>query len=170
MSTSEPAMTRESVLKEIDSTWNDLQTYLASLTEDQLTRPTDAAGWTVKDHVIHIAMWENASVQMLEGKPKRETLDIPQEVWDEGEDPINAVLQQRYHDVPWPEVIQTVRQTHAAMMKKLDTLTEADFQRPYSHYQPQSTDERPIILWVQWDTAHHFLEHMPWMAAISEKE
>src|SRR5688572_10309354 len=103
------ALTRETLMSAIDETWNKLQTLLASLTEEQLTQPTDAAGWTAKDHVIHVAVWENANHAMLEGKAKREVLDITSEVWEQDDDPINAVLQQRYHNMPLAEVMQTLQ-------------------------------------------------------------
>jgi hypothetical protein len=163
------AMTREKLMREIETSWNELLSYLSSLTEEQLTKPTDAAGWTAKDHVIHLAAWEKAALAMLEGKSKRETLGISPEVWEQDDDPINAVLQQRYHAMPLAEVMHTLRENHQNLLNKLNTMSEEDFQRPYSHYQPQSSEERAIIDYVHWDTVNHYRDHMPWIAAIVEK-
>ena len=120
-------LTRDELLREIDASWGELQTFLASLTEDQLTRPTDAAGWTAKDHVIHLAVWESANLASLEGKSKRETLEIPQEIWDQDDDPINAVIQQRYRDMPLAEVMQTLNRNHERILKKITAMTAMAF-------------------------------------------
>ena len=165
----ETILTRKDLMNQMESSWKELQTYFASLTEQQLTHPTDAAGWTVKDHIIHLAMWENAGIELLEGKSKRKALDVPAEIWKQGEDPINAVIHQRYQDMPLDEVMQTFQQIHDRMLRKLDAMMEEDLQRPYRHYQPRSTDERPIIRWIIIATFDHYDEHMPWIKAIVEK-
>jgi hypothetical protein len=167
MSHSTNVPSREDLLRELESTWNELQTYLATLTEEQLTRPTDATGWTAKDHIIHLAMFDAAQLAILEGRSKREALDIPSEIWERGDDDeINAVIQGRYHGLPLDQVMQTLRQNHERMLTKLNSMTEADLQLPYRHYQTDSTDERPLIAWIPWDTYYHYRDHMPWIADI----
>ena len=161
-------LNREPFMREFNESWNELLTYAKSLSEAQLTEPTDAAGWTAKDHLIHIAIWEKAEITSLNGGSKRETMDIPEDVWSGGDDPINAVIQERYKDMPLDEVMQILEDTHAELVKKFNSMTPEDFLLPYSHYQPTSTDERPIVEWLYWNTTYHYRDHLPWIKEIVE--
>lgn len=162
-------LNRETLLHQIEAGWNELQTYVASVTEEQLTGATDAVGWTAKDHLMHIAKWEQAGIALLNKGSKREVLDIPPETWAGGDDPTNAVIQERYRHMPLSEVLEFLRQTHERMLSKLDSMTDEELLLPYNYFQSTSTYDRPIFEVVIGDTVDHYREHLPWMAAIVEE-
>lgn len=169
MSDTDASLSKDALIKSITDAWNELHHFIGSLSTEQLTAPTDAAGWTVKDHIIHLATWEKGTVAMMAGESKREVMDIPLEVWEQDDDPINAVIQQRYHDMPLDEVMRTFEEIHSSLLAKLNSMTDADLQRPYKHYFPDSTDEHAMLEWVKFDIVQHFKDHIPWMAAITEE-
>src|SRR4051794_1166729 len=94
-------LTKVELLRRMQAGWDELNRYIASLSDQQLTGPTDAAGWTVKDHLIHLAIWEDSVFGILEGLARHDYMGVDQEIWESGDfDRINAVIQQRFHDMP----------------------------------------------------------------------
>lgn len=160
-------MSIESLISKIEQGWDDFQAYINTLSEAQLTQPTDAAGWTAKDHLIHLAVWEDGIVAMLDKQRRYERMGVPQDVWSSGDfDAINEVIYQRHKAMSSGEVRATLQQVHGAMMAKLRTLTTADIHRPCTDYNPESTSDAPVIGWIVGDTYEHYAEHQPWIEAI----
>jgi hypothetical protein len=159
-------LSKSGLLAKIGETWNALQGFLATLTPMQRTQPADAAGWTVKDHAIHLSLWEDNLIALLEGRSRIEDFDIPQSTWDEGSDAINAVLQPRHRDRPWDDVRQAMIASHQRVLDKVASMTEEQLLLPYNHYQPGVHREGPIIWWINGNTWEHYPEHAEWMRAI----
>lgn len=164
--TEENEITLANLLRRIERGWNDLQAYLGALSDEQLKTPTDAAGWTAKDHLIHLALWEDGVYALLEGKSQQEGMGLDQATWKQGVDHINAVIQRRYHDLALDEVLRTFRQSHERLVNKIKSMTDEDLLRPYRYYDTTSDREQPVIGWIAGDTFEHYAEHKPWIAAI----
>ncbi len=155
------------LLTRIEAGWNELNARIQALTEAQLTGPTDAAGWTGKDHLMHLAVWEGGIVALLNGQSRREAMGVDEAAWESKEyDRINAIIQQRHKDLPLAEVLKTFRQVHQRMIDTLENLTEEDLQRPYSSFQPIFNGDGPIINRIIGNTFHHYAEHLPYIDAI----
>lgn len=169
MSDSTQPLSRANALRELETSWNEFKGYIDSLNEEQLTKPTDAAGWTAKDHVIHVATWETAELALLNGKSKREAMDIPEDVWEQDDDPINAVIQARYRDMPLADVMKTLTQNHERVVNKLNSMSEADLLQPYRTFNPGSDDERPMLMYLPYDTTYHYRDHLGWIKTIVGK-
>ena len=90
-----PAITtKQELIDYTTAEWETLVTYVDGLTDDQWTEPTDAAGWSVKDHVSHVALWDRAVIEALRNQvPMRETLGISETAWSAGSfDPMNEEI------------------------------------------------------------------------------
>jgi uncharacterized damage-inducible protein DinB len=75
MSDSAPKTTAE-LLSRVDRAWEALEDTVRRLTPAQLTDLRDPAGWAVKDHLMHLAAWENAFLARLAGRPTHEALGL----------------------------------------------------------------------------------------------
>ena len=124
-------MSKAELLAKIQTGWDDFHIYLKTLTTEQLTIPTDAAGWTAKDHVIHLAVWEDSIIPMLEGKRRDEAMGIEKEMWKRHDfDEINAVIQQRHKALSLPEVMQAFDTAHQRVLEKIESMTDEDLGIP----------------------------------------
>ncbi|MBC6957574.1 MAG: ClbS/DfsB family four-helix bundle protein [Chloroflexi bacterium] len=167
--TDEESITKAGVLTELDHEWSVLQAFIATLTDAQMTVPTDDAGWTVKDHLIHLVLWLYNVPAIIDGASRPEAMGISEEKFREGADAINAWLQPQYRDVPLADVLQRLNDTHARIRARLDQMTDEDLRRPYNHYQPSDPRTAPVVGWLLGNSAHHYSEHLPWMQAIAAR-
>ncbi|MAS37211.1 MAG: hypothetical protein CL610_24635 [Anaerolineaceae bacterium] len=165
--TDESKISKSELLQKMQTGWSALQTYIRSLTEAQMTGPTDAAGWTVKDHLIHLAIWEDSMNALQAKQSRRASMGLDDETWNSRDfDRMNAVIQQNHKDMPLADVLQRHADVHQRLSDTIEALPEEDLYKPYSHYQPDSPQDRPVIGWLVGDTYEHYAEHMPWMDAI----
>jgi hypothetical protein len=160
--------TKADLLHDLEQGWADFYAYIGSLTPEQLTVPRDAAGWSVKDHLIHIALWQDGISALLEqkGEPRYAGMGIDAETWELELDEVNAAMQQKYRDLPLDVVLARLRAAYERMHRNITALPEAALFLPYTHYDPSMPRDNPIIGWIVGDSHEHYAEHRPWIEAI----
>jgi uncharacterized damage-inducible protein DinB len=161
------ALDKDTLLDKIDAKWEDLWVYLSGITLDERTRPADAGGWTVKDHAIHLSLWEDNLLALLDGRSRADAFGVSPETWASGSDAVNAVLYERHRDRPWLDVRRAMIDSHTRVLARLDSMSEAELHLPYKHYQPTTRRSRPVVEWVSGNTWHHYGQHLRWMKAIT---
>ena len=153
-----------SVVEPIEKSWSELNALVDSLGPHGLT-VTGADGWAVKDHLIHIAAWEHSLLALLEGADRRTAMGIAG--GPEDTDSINAAVWSLHRSKTPEQALAYFRDTHALLMKRLGTMTDADLQLSYNHYQPNdprdANDDRPVLDWVGGNTYEHYAEHTTWI-------
>jgi hypothetical protein len=168
----EHPLTKSELLADMERDWTALNVALDRLTETQLTSPTDAQGWTIKDHLMHLVAWEQSVVGLLHGRPRHLALGVDEALYLAGdEDAINAAIQQQTVAVPLSEVLAQLRQTHQQLLAALQPLSDADLRLPYRHYlpdEPADGDGPPAIDVIANNSARHFAEHLPWIEALAD--
>jgi uncharacterized protein (TIGR03083 family) len=158
--------TKAVLIEHINRDWTVLNALLNSLSDQQWTEITNADGWTVKDHVAHLAVWEQSVIALLDGLPRHIVLGVPESVYlSDDEDAINAMIFANHRDNPLDEVRARFRETHNALITRLARLTDADLNQSYAHYLPDERDELgpPTINIIYGNTAHHFRTHQRWI-------
>ncbi len=164
---------RDALLQEITVSYERLLAALDSWTDEQLTVPTDAAGWTVKDHLTHLTACERSIVFLLNGQPRHEGLGVPEEVYLRAADDdyllSNAMIRDQHAHLTAAAARAAFVAIHQQLLALLGTLTDADLQQPYAAYRPATLPQHhriPIRQYIVGDTSEHYAEHLPWMEQI----
>jgi hypothetical protein len=117
MSTPETAA---ETLAKFDRTWAEVEALVMGLDERALTEVRDPAGWSAKDHLMHVARWEQALLAKVDGRPRHEALGIDAVTDRTGDDDtINAAIFAATRDRSLKDVLHALRETHAATRARL---------------------------------------------------
>lgn len=159
-------------MQKIDATWAALNMYLAGLSEGQMSGPRDSAGWKVKDHLAHLAVWEQSIVMLFQGQPRYQTLGVDAALYEmEKLHEINAAIYLIWEPVALAEVMERFGSVHAQMVTLVQGLSDAELNQTMDERFPQLSqgDERKLAYVILGNTEYHFLEHLPWIRAIVEQ-
>lgn len=163
--------TRATLLAHIERDWQALHSLLDRLDMEQLTAIRNTDGWSIKDHIAHLAAWENSVVAFLTGKPRHESLGVSESLFlSEDLDAMNLVIFQAHHDEPLNQVRAEFHKTHIRLLELLAPLTDDDLKKPYRHYLPHEPGDGnwPAINTVYGNTAHHYRTHQNWIEMMLE--
>lgn len=168
--TMERRYSKADLLNAIEGAWTKLNEALDSLTQEQMTQVRDPEGWSVKDHLAHMAAWERSVVVFLQGRPRHEGLGVDEQLYRTGDDDkINAAIQERRKDASLSEALADFRDAHAQLLSQIEPMSDDDMYKANSDFQPEGAgerDERPIAGMIYSNTANHFAEHQEWIESL----
>ena len=154
----------------IDSAWDELQSFLAGLTEEQ-TVLQDDNGWTVKDHATHMAVWEDSVAILFRGQSRHQALGITESFYAAASfDQINETIRAQHSHLPLIQARRQLEQIHGALLQWVKGLSNAGLKTAVRDFFPQAprTDDRPMLVFIHENTADHFAQHLHWMQALVE--
>lgn len=149
-----------------------LEARIRSVPTAELTEPVGEGGWSVKDHLAHVAAWERSLVELLEGRPRHAAVDATPEEFANGDhDQLNDKVCEARRRWTLAAVLTDFESVHDELMEVLDHLSDEDLQRSYSSFQPDSPpDDRPVIGWIDGNTFEHFDDHREAIERILESQ
>jgi hypothetical protein len=149
----------------IDAAWEDLLSFLAAVTPSQAS-VRDQAGWSVKDHVTHLAVWEDSVAILFRGGRRHEALGIEESLYTAGNfDEINEVIKVHLEGTALQEAIRNLEEAHGQLVGHLRTLRDADLNAKAREFFPQAprNDDRSLTSLIWDNTGRHFTEHLEWV-------
>ncbi len=153
---------QEDVLANIRDARAELEASFAGLPEAVLDGPTTEGGWTIKDHLSHIAEWQRRALAVLDGKHMCEGFRIDQETFESFEDvhALNAYLYQRNRDRSLADVIEDFRATHEIVESRVTAMSDEDLQSELTAPGPVAARFPRAVDLVNFNIARHDRSHI----------
>lgn len=134
-----------------------LENTLSRLDEEQLLQPLGSDGWTVKDLLAHITIWEQRMVQWMRESLRGYTPERPAPgmTWDDL-DRLNQINYEESKDRSLDSVLGEFNRSHHQVLQIVGELTQEDL------FDPQRFAWRngdPIWHMVAANTWWHYREH-----------
>ena len=153
--------TAAELIDRVQIDWAALEYVLSGLSEAQWTTP-GPEGWSVKDHLAHIADWERMLVAVLGRRPEHEGFGLPPPL-PEDIDVLNDILYRRSRGLSIEEVQDVSRRAHAEVLAALHHLSDADLRTSVAGYGGDPGDDRPLLDKIAANTYAHYAEHTGWI-------
>lgn len=140
--------------------------------DDALTGPHDAAGWTAKDHVYHLAAWRQIQLARLRGEPEYAAVGLPDQATYnalcDSEDfrAINAHIAGRGRALT-PEAVRA--QYVAADDALRAAIGGRDFASLFAEVRAEASEGGPLLDTVICNTYAHDEKHEVYILRIAEK-
>jgi hypothetical protein len=114
-----------------------------------------AEGWSIKDHLAHLVVWEQILLHgHLQGRSRAEAAGIDESIARMApEEGLNDYFQARDRDLPLAEVLARFRRSHQELLSALATYDEAKLLAPYG------AQGYPLMDAAAGDSYEHYQEH-----------
>jgi hypothetical protein len=163
MSERQEPTTKQELLSTNAAAWEDLLAVIDKHTTEQLIDLRDAAGWSAKDHLAHLAAWERSVLFVLrDGLSQWEGLGVDEQTYTTRRDDdffrINDLIHSREQDRPLEDVLLELRSINEAMATTIEAMSDDDLQKPVDDYRHDG-DSTPVLRWISGDIWDHYDEH-----------
>lgn len=125
-----------------------------SLSEEQLTTPGVTGSWSVKDHLAHLAWWQQRLLTQVQGQSAERTAEPVDPLQGLSVDEINERVYQQQKDRALAEVWNDLHVVSAALIAQVETMSEEGINSPLT-----SLGNHPAPFWVLGNTYVHYHEH-----------
>ena len=148
-------MTRDELLRENDAMHRRVLDLIAGVADERLTaaRARDGdQGWSVKDHLGHLADWQQYVADLLAGAT------TPRQIRDDAEmDRLNAQIVARTRARSLAEVRARFQSSYDALRGQVERLTDAELDQP----PPYGRDwDRKLWQHIAGNGFDHYREHV----------
>ncbi|HEX6292237.1 MAG TPA: ClbS/DfsB family four-helix bundle protein [Herpetosiphonaceae bacterium] len=167
--------TKHALRAEMDASLTQFLAVIDALSDDDLLIPHDDAGWSVRDHLTHLAVWADGIAALLRRDDRWAAMGLVLDPADDTEpeyDVLNAQIQRQHHHLTPAAARAQLVAAHERVAAAVDALADSDLSAPYEHFVAPFTGQEGSLIYeyILGNTAHHYDEHTPWIIAIVQGE
>ncbi len=148
-------LTKSQLLDASQKEFQKLDTYLASLTPEQMSAQLTPGAWTIKDVLAHLYEWQQMFFRWYEAGLRSETPAVPAPGYKWSQLPaLNQAIYEKFRDLPPEEVLGMFRASHQKTVQFMEETPEADLVTPARYaWMNQNT----LMSYLNSITAAHFV-------------
>lgn len=147
-------MTKDELIKQIETEWDNLQAALDGLTEEQMHQPGVVGEWSIKDILAHITAWQTRLIATLFKVEKGFTPDTTE--GGETVDQLNEKFYQEMKDRSFDQVWDDLDASYHQILGRLKGWKEKDL---CDAKRFKWMNGQPFVEYVAGDSYEHYAEH-----------
>lgn len=161
---------KEELFVKIEDGFRELIQVSETLDAALLAASTGEGEWSVKDHLAHIAVWEEVLLRFhIGGEPFESVVGVPGARYRvTSYDALNEHLHERDKALTPGEVMTRLKAGHEAVMDALRRMTEAELAQPRAWLDTPEAPSGPLAQYVAWNTHEHYAEHLATIHHLAE--
>jgi uncharacterized damage-inducible protein DinB len=122
--------TPDEVVEQSRAARAEIEAILEEVSSGQMTDVHDDGGWSIKDHLAHIAAWQWHTLGLIAGIPPHEAWYIDETTHQQLDlDGINEMIYERNKDRPLDDVLTDFRKAHEQAILEVSRMSEDDLAR-----------------------------------------
>ena len=156
---------KQELILRIRSARQKLEALLARLPPELMEKPGVDGGWSVKDHLAHLAEWARCQAGLIDGQTWHAALGVEEDLFRQGGiDAVNAALCLRSRGRSLEDVLGGFRAAHEAVLERIEQMPDDALAQVTAFPDPEA---RPTMLEaISSNTFEHDLEHTTWIAEL----
>ena len=156
-------MTKHELLEHIKRDRARLEETVEGLGDEELAAPGPDGGWSVRDHLSHIAAWERMIVAHLRDGSDHEIAGMDEASYAAATlDELNDQLYRLHGDRTVDQVRAEFRAAHESIVSYIERMPEDRLGAPYW----EEDAEKTVLDKIAGDTYLHYAEHAEWISEL----
>lgn len=159
-------MNKADLLEKIEQSHADFLEFLEAFSEEELVTPNLPNGWSIKDVLVHLMLWEAELIKLLfqaqQGRVPQTAL-----IGNEPDEVINARWYATHKDRDLDQALKDFDTIRDQTIRRVEAFSDSDLTNPGRF---RWLDGKPLWQWIIASTSEHEEEHIPDIRALKAQD